>query len=300
MADLLPSVDIEQGDQNAAAHASLATAQSSVGNVDGGVNAMMEQPNTSRSGVGMIPSTSRSLLEKLEDPSLKLPPSVGGIEETEVVTRAERNEKKRLEREERRKAKRRLQKFDLWKWITSIFVAEYSIPEEQLEEYRMLSGLEPEYICRLREYFADETGSEDSVMTREMFMEIPFVELNPLRDRLALCFGYDPDLEVTEMDFEMFLQGVAMFNSHGKREEKLKIAFKMQDFDGDGQISKSDLMLYLERVTEDKVEEVDKIDIIDEVFRESSSDNKGQFLSFQDFSRVMAPTDFHIKLVLPF
>lgn len=41
-------------------------------------------------------------------------------------------------------------------------------------------------------------------------------------------------------------------------------------------------------------------DIVDEVFRESSSDNKMQYLTFQDFSRVLAPTDFHIKLLLPF
>ena len=293
----LPSVDIEQGGAAGGA-ASLATARSSISNV--GVGDMMQPPmNTSRSA---IPDTDRSALEGLEDPQFKLPPPVEGIDEAELESRVDRNERKRKEREARRKASHANVKFDLFKWIRSIFVTEYSIPEEQLEEYRMLSGLEPEYICRLRDYFTDEVGSEDGVMTEEMFLEIPFVELNPLRDRLALCFGYEhhPDHSVTEMDFEMFLQGVALFNSHGKREEKLKVAFKMHDFDGDGQISKSDLMLYLERVAEDRVEEVDKIDVIDEVFRESSSDSKGQFLSFQDFSRVMAPTDFHIKLVLPF
>jgi Ca2+-binding EF-hand superfamily protein len=224
------------------------------------------------------------------------------IDENELASKSILNEAKRQERAKEREARKaermKNEKFSLWGSIRSIFITEYSIPEEELEEYRMLSGLEPEYICKLHDYFLDETGDENSVMTKEMFEEIPFVEVNPLRDRLALCFGFEN--EITEMNFELFLQGVALFNSHGKREEKLKIAFKMHDFDNDNQISKSDLLTYLDRVTGDRVPGTDKADIVDEVFRESSSDPKGQYLSFQDFSRVLAPTDFHTNISLPF
>jgi Ca2+-binding EF-hand superfamily protein len=195
-----------------------------------------------------------------------------------------------------------------WGWLRGFFVPDYDIPEEELEEYRMLSGLEPLEICRLRQYFEDEVGSKDGYMTKEMFLDIPFVSGNPLKERLALCFGYDA--ETQKMDFVTWLQGVALFNSHGKKEEKLKLAFKLQDFDGDGMLSKEDLTKYLQLITGFgnqikgakllTVNEFQLRDVVEECFRESSTDNKMQYISFQDFSRVMAPTDFHIKLVLPF
>jgi serine/threonine-protein phosphatase 2B regulatory subunit len=188
----------------------------------------------------------------------------------------------------------------LFQWLRSFFVTEYSIPEEELEEYRMLSGLEPGEICRLNAYFEEAVGGKGNTMTRDMFLSVPFVASNPLKERLSLCFGYDEATGVTEMDFVTWLQGVALFNSHGRREEKLKLAFRMQDFDGDNQISKQDLSEYLQIVTENKLKEVLIKDLVDKCFAESCSDPKLQFISYQDFARVMAPTDFHIKLVLPF
>jgi Ca2+-binding EF-hand superfamily protein len=212
-------------------------------------------------------------------------------------------------------------KYTSWfQWFQSFFVSLYDIPEEELEEYRMLSGLDPLEICRLRAYFEDEVGFK-GVMTQQHFMNIPFIAGNPLKERLALCFGYDN--ETQEMNFVEWIQGVALFNSHGKKEEKLKIAFKMQDFDGDGMISKDDLSKYMHLVTglpeevpvsdqpvvlktqhltmvQTDFNVMELKDIVDEIFRESSSDNKMQYITFQDFSRVMAPTDFHIKLALPF
>jgi len=131
-------------------------------------------------------------------------------------------------------------KYTGWlQWFQSFFVTLFDIPDEELEEYRMLSGLDPLEICRLRAYFEDEVGDDKGVMTKEHFLSIPFIADNPLKDRLALCFGYDDD--TPEMDFVQWIQGVALFNSHGKREEKLRIAFKMQDIDADGMISKDDL-----------------------------------------------------------
>lgn len=44
---------------------------------------------------------------------------------------------------------------------------------------------------------------------------------------------------------------MAEFNGDGKgMEQKLKLAFRLQDFDGDGRLSKSDLVRYLEAVSD--------------------------------------------------
>ncbi len=76
----------------------------------------------------------------------------------------------------------------LFQWLRSFFVTEYSIPEEELEEYRMLSGLEPGEICRLNAYFEEAVGGKGNTMTRDMVLSVPFVASNPLKERLALCF----------------------------------------------------------------------------------------------------------------
>ena len=82
-------------------------------------------------------------------------------------------------------------KYTNWfQWFQSFFVTLFDIPEEELEEYRMLSGLDRSEICRLKAYFEDEVGA-NGVMTKQHFLSIPFIADNPLKDRLALCFGYD-------------------------------------------------------------------------------------------------------------
>jgi Ca2+-binding EF-hand superfamily protein len=277
--------------------------------------------NTSRS-VNIAPQSVRSVYTDAADEELSVRPvededNMQFLSDEELLAEKERIKEERMKQKEidRKIAKKaRIKDFSLSDYLRSFFIHEYILPAEELEEYRMLSGLEPEYICKLFEYFHDETFTEpNKMLTKEMFMEIPFVESNPLKTRLALCFGYDED-HVTDgihsMNFEQFLQGVALFNSHGRREEKLKLAFRMHDIDNDNLISKQDLITYMELVCgeniiinkndDDKINDIDKFDLIEEVFRESSSDPKGHYISFQDFSRVMAPTDFHTKLLLPF
>jgi|AntAceMinimDraft_1070359.scaffolds.fasta_scaffold135730_1 Ca2+-binding EF-hand superfamily protein len=223
-----------------------------------------------------------------------------------------------------------------------IFGVELDIAEEELEEYRMMSGLDPEYICRLRRWFRayihekldeikpeagalaeegeEEKGNtkqetkskglniadmkeEDFQMTKAQFMEIPFILQNPIQDRIAFCFGYENDKKL--MNFPEFLVNVAMFNSHGKKEEKIKLSFRIQDFDGDGFINKSDFREYLEAITGSGEEhqsmgETEIEDVITLTFAEVSTSDKGDVISLQDFSHAIATTDFYTKLYLPF
>jgi Ca2+-binding EF-hand superfamily protein len=136
------------------------------------------------------------------------------------------------------------------------------------------------------------------------------IALNPFNDRICQCFNLNND--DSKIDFKQFLIGLALFNSPGRREAKLRLAFTIQDFDNDGVINKEDLCIYLRRSTtrptdKDNVnvdnntsfnEEVIQ-DIVKEVLRESSSDPKQEQLSFADFQRIVASLDFQAKLVLP-
>lgn len=189
-------------------------------------------------------------------------------------------------------------------WLSiGLGARQYDIPEEELEELRMTSTLEPEEICRLKKAFAVYTNGSDK-MTKDMFMDIPCVRINPLRERVATVFGYAAPS--TTLDFLTFLVGVALFNSHGKREDKLKLAFRLQDFDDDGIITKPDLILYLETVTGQPTTTVPGwdgpaiVDVVDQVFGEIASDDKRAEITILDFMRCMQSTDFHTKLQMLF
>ena len=175
----------------------------------------------------------------------------------------------------------------------------YAIPNEELEELRMISNLDPEEICRLKDVYVELVGSENGTLHKDAFLGIDFVENNPLKDRLAICFGYDRG--VIDLDFPQFLRGTSRFNAQLSKDEKLRLAFRMQDFDNDGVLGREDVKEYLTRVTMSSTlgdSELD--DIVKEIFSEVLPNPKAAAITFQDFARCMAPTDFHTKLILPF
>jgi Ca2+-binding EF-hand superfamily protein len=90
-----------------------------------------------------------------------------------------------------------------------------------------------------------------------------------------------------------------LFNSPGAKDQKLKTAFIIQDYDEDGLISKIDLKQYLTSISTNALSEEAIEKLVDRVFEESSSHDNQEYLSLADFQRVVAPTDFHVKLRLP-
>jgi len=192
----------------------------------------------------------------------------------------------------------------VWRYLRTIAgFQEYDIPEEELEELRMTSTLEPEEICRLKRAFFVYTDGDDK-MTKAMFMDIPCIRVNPLKDRMALCFGFEKGVQ--SLGFPGFLLGVSHFNSHGRKEDKLKLAFRLQDFDDDNKLTKPDMVRYLETITgqnsNSKVAGWDDkaiVDVVDNVFQELASDDKKEVIELQDFIRGMHSSDFHTKLQLP-
>ncbi|GMI58088.1 hypothetical protein ScalyP_jg9902 [Parmales sp. scaly parma] len=140
-----------------------------------------------------------------------------------------------------------------------------------------------------------------NTITRTQFLNIQLIAMNPLRDRLALLF----DLNSVDsfLTFEEYMDKVCQFNCIGNREAKLKLAFKIQDFDGDEKLDRHDLSKYYGLIArlgsvETKVAKDDRRQIIQYILSEASSDPRQKYLSFEDFQRVVAPTDFDSMLRL--
>jgi Ca2+-binding EF-hand superfamily protein len=180
--------------------------------------------------------------------------------------------------------------------------ANYDIPAEELEELRMMSNLEVNEIKRLKKYYVEELtgGKDDARLGKDQFLDIPCVANNPLKERLVVCFGFSARNNHS-LDFPSFLLALSKFNAVRKKEEKLRLAFQIQDFDDDNQLSRDDVKKYLQCVTDNNgiLSDEQLEDTVTEIFRETSSSIKQTEITFADFCRVMAPTDFHTKLYLP-
>ena len=166
---------------------------------------------------------------------------------------------------------------------------------EDIEELRMLSGFDVDEIVRVRKLF-NEWTINGSILAKSTFLLKPGIINNPLRERICYIFGYtDSKLEI---DIKQFFIGLSLFNAPGQLEQKLKTAYQIQDIDNDGQISKDDLTIYLKLVTNNKLDSSDIMLLVDKTFDECSSHLTQEFLNYADFQRVVAPTDFHLKMHL--
>lgn len=163
----------------------------------------------------------------------------------------------------------------------------------------MITHFDRQEILKYKKRFLELTGGTDR-MSKEEFLST--IDANPMKERVALVFGYD---QVSSMNFKIFLIGLSSFNCHGNNDTKLKVAFRLQDIDDDGVINRDDLKNYLlivtpppkpesEWLTNDDFFDYDYC--IEEVFKEASSD--GEVITFNDFSRIIATTDFQTKLYL--
>ncbi len=189
---------------------------------------------------------------------------------------------------------------NLLQTITKLFINRYDsqIPDEVMEEYRMISGFKRKEICRLHHIFHSLIKDDTELLSKDTFLSIECLNYNPLKERIASCFGYDGECD--KINFRLFLTGLALFNAPGQIDSKLKTAFKIQDFDEDGVLSKGDLIKYLKLITPENALSDDELErVATMVLEESSSDEKGDHLTFADFQRVVAFQDLSAKLLIP-
>ena len=186
-----------------------------------------------------------------------------------------------------------------WKFYQSLRMGSmppHDLNDEILEEYRMITGFEPIDIARHRNFFLQQTNGH-SKMDKATFLSIDCIAINPLKDRIAHLFGYDTK---PSLDFVDFLTAAANFNAPGRKDVKIRTAFRIQDMDGDGVISRPDLLLYLRIITKESLLDFEYNELVSKVVAETSSDPESETISLQDFQRVVAKSDFESKMHLSF
>lgn len=100
-----------------------------------------------------------------------------------------------------------------------------------------------------------------------------------------------------DVDFQEFVAGLSAFSSKGKKEEKLRFAFKVYDMDRDGYISNGELFLVLKMMVGNNLKDMQLQQIVDKTIMEADLDGDGK-ISFEEFTRMVENTDVSMSMTL--
>lgn len=195
-----------------------------------------------------------------------------------------------------------------------------ALQEENISQIEADTGFTANQIERLWSRFTSLDKQDKGYLTREDFLRIPELAINPLGDRIVHAFfrdghstsnGVHNDLEARDRDvvnFCDFVRVLAHFrplkknvekNKLNSRQEKLKFAFRMYDLDGDEKISKEELLAVLTMMVGANISEEQLMSIAERTIHEADED-KDTLISFDEFCKVLERTDVEQKMSIRF
>jgi len=197
------------------------------------------------------------------------------------------------------------------------------LQEENIRQIEEETGFTANQIERLWSRFSSLDKQQKGYLTREDFLRIPELAINPLGDRIVHAFfrdgvsgGNNGIAEISPekpgdrdvVNFCDFVRVLAHFrpikkndekNKLNSREEKLKFAFRMYDLDGDDRISKEELLAVLTMMVGANISEEQLMSIAERTIMEADED-KDNRISFEEFKKVLERTDVEQKMSIRF
>jgi len=196
-----------------------------------------------------------------------------------------------------------------------------SLTPDDIAEISQETGFTSSQIERLWSRFTSLDKQQKGFLSREDFLRIPELAINPLGDRIVHAFfrdsakrengnsGFANEDDVSDrVNFPDFVRVLAHFrplkknvekNKLNGREEKLRFAFRMYDLDGDDRISKEELLAVLTMMVGANICEEQLVSIAERTIMEADTD-KDNLISFQEFKKVLERTDVEQKMSIRF
>jgi len=203
------------------------------------------------------------------------------------------------------------------------------LTQENIMQISSETGFTASQIERLWSRFTSLDKQQKGYLSREDFLRIPELAINPLGDRIVHAFFRDgassghsgggvdaaDSAENGELpagsdvvNFPDFVRVLAHFkplkknaekNKLNSREEKLRFAFRMYDLDGDDRISKEELLAVLTMMVGANIGEEQLVSIAERTIMEADVD-KDNLISFEEFKKVLERTDVEQKMSIRF
>ena len=144
-------------------------------------------------------------------------------------------------------------------------------------------------------------------LSREDFLRIPELAINPLGDRIVQAFFSETSNSDQGINFRQFIGILARFrppkknqcNKLNNREEKLRFAFKMYDLDDDDRITRGELLTVLHMMVGANISSDQLASIVDRTILEADRDGD-KSISFEEFRKILERTDVEEKMSIRF
>merc|ERR1712123_467655 len=182
------------------------------------------------------------------------------------------------------------------------------LQQDEIDEITEETGFTKQQIERLYSRFSSLDKQDKGFLSREDFLRIPELTINPLGDRIVHAFFYESkNGDDDKVDFKDFVRVLAHFrpikktkeNKVNTRMEKLHFAFRMYDLDGDDKISKQELLAVLTMMVGQNISTEQLISIAERTIMEADLD-KDDLISFEEFAQVLEKTDVEQKMSIRF
>jgi len=185
----------------------------------------------------------------------------------------------------------------------------FQLQLEDIQGIQEETGFTANQIERLFSRFSSLDKQGKGFLSREDFLRIPELAINPLGDRIVHAFFQESEkIEDDQVDFKDFVRVLAHFRPIKKdkvestlnsRMEKLHFAFRMYDLDGDDKISKEELLAVLTMMVGANISSEQLVSIAERTIMEADAD-KDDLISFEEFVEVLDKTDVEQKMSIRF
>ena len=166
----------------------------------------------------------------------------------------------------------------------------FQLQPEVIEAIQEETGFNNNQIDRLYSRFSSLDKQDKGYLSREDFLRIPELAINPLGDRIVHAFFFESRSgDEDKVDFKDFVRVLAHFrpikksaekNKLNTRMEKLHFAFRMYDLDGDDKISKEELLAVLTMMVGSNISTEQLISIAERTIMEADLDKVNSLLCY--------------------
>lgn len=159
----------------------------------------------------------------------------------------------------------------------------------EIEKLADETHFDADEIQTLYEHFRSISSSkdDDAVIDIEEFKAALGLKTSLFVERCFALFDHDRDKSI---DFREFLLGLSVFSEKGTLDEKLRFSFRIYDVDGDGIITKPELIRLLEACLAENglsLPSEQLKSLVDKTFEEADVDGDGG-ISFNEYRALVS------------
>jgi calcineurin B family protein 1 len=183
----------------------------------------------------------------------------------------------------------------------------HMLQDSEIDQINKETGFTRNQIVRLYSRFVSLDKGHNGYLSREDFLRIPELAINPLGDRIVNSFFLSNPEEVNFTEFMKVLahfrpvsrNSDAVAKDLNSRQAKLKFAFDLYDLDKDGKISKDELISMLAMMVGTNISDEQLASIADRALAEADRDGD-QLISFEEFASALERSDVEQKMSIRF